>query len=137
MQQGSHIGKIVISLRDSDGRTELGDITTDRKNTVRLNPSASYLLVGGLGGLGRSICVWMVQHGARNLTILSRSAGSGLKDIEFVREMESMGCDVQLICGSVANDDDVKRAVNGSRAPLKGVIQMSVSRGPQKLHSCS
>ncbi|KAH8805416.1 hypothetical protein F5884DRAFT_846143 [Xylogone sp. PMI_703] len=126
MQQGSHIGKIVIELRDSDGRAQLGKVETVREKLVQLDSSASYLLIGGLGGLGRSISIWMVQHGARNLTFLSRNAGLGKHDKDFVCELESMNCTVQLVHGSVTDVEDVALAVDGVAAPLKGIIQMSM-----------
>ena len=100
--------------------------TTKRVRTITFNGSASYLMVGGLGGLGRAISTWMVDHGARELLYLSRSAGVGSKDDAFVSELQSMGCDVKLVCGDVSKLDDVTRAVAAATRPLKGVIQMSM-----------
>lgn len=62
MQQGSHIGKIVIELRHViSGERQLGQIQPAiSSGTSPLDGSASYLLVGGLGGLGCSVAVWMV-----------------------------------------------------------------------------
>lgn len=126
MQQGKHIGKIVIEIRNAAGSLLVKDVDANKKTSAGLHAAASYLLIGGLGGLGRSISVWMAQKGARNFTFLSRSAGSGAHDAYFVRELESMGCTVQLVRGDVANLDDVSRAVNGTVAPLKGIVQMSM-----------
>ncbi|KAJ5496618.1 hypothetical protein N7463_008605 [Penicillium fimorum] len=126
MQQGKHIGKIVLEIRDTTGQLLVKDVDATKKSAVELNGAASYLLIGGLGGLGRSMSVWMVQHGAKNLTFLSRSAGSGKHDADFVREIESMGCTVQLVRGDVTNAEDVARAVDGTLAPLKGIVQMSM-----------
>ncbi|KAH8648631.1 hypothetical protein BX600DRAFT_389283 [Xylariales sp. PMI_506] len=127
MQQGSHIGKIVIQMRDSQGNIQLGSINDKFKMELQLDSSASYLLIGGLGGLGRSISVWMAQNGARHFIFLSRRAGSGVHDEDFKHELESMGCSVHLIRGSVTNRDDVTLAVNAAASnPLKGIIQMSM-----------
>lgn len=90
--------------------------------TAVLDSSASYLLVGGTGGLGRSVAVWMVQHGARHLIFLSRSAGTTDRHKLFVNEIQSMGCEVHLVRGSVTNVADVARAVAESARPLKGVL---------------
>lgn len=126
MQQGKHIGKIVIEIRDPAGKLLVDNVEATKKAGAELDGAASYLLIGGLGGLGRSMSVWMVQHGAKNLTFLSRSAGKGKHDADFVREIESMGCTVQLVAGDVASPDDVARAVDGTLAPLKGIVQMSM-----------
>lgn len=126
MQQGKHIGKIVIQIRDAAAKPLLNDINFTKKAKLELDSTGSYLLIGGLGGLGRSMSVWMVERGAKNLTFLARSAGSGPHDANFRREIESMGCSVQLVRGDVANADDVARAVDGVQAPLKGIVQMSM-----------
>ncbi|KAG5950724.1 Type I Iterative PKS [Claviceps sorghi] len=127
VQQGTHIGKVVFSVRQSDGSLNL-DIRKAVRNTMpklRLDPSASYLLVGGLGGLGRSVARYLAQQGARSLLFLSRSAGSGAQDADIVRELESMGVKVQLIKGSVVNEEDVLQAIQKA-SNLKGIIQASM-----------
>lgn len=126
MQQGKHIGKVIIEIRDPAGKLLIEDIDPTKKIGAKLDEAGSYLLIGGLGGLGRSMSVWMAQRGARNFTFLSRSAGSGAHDADFVTELESMGCTVQLVRGDVTNSADVTRAVKGMVAPLRGVIQMSM-----------
>lgn len=128
MQQGSHIGKVVLQFRNpTSGEPQLGKVQpASTSNRVVLDGSASYLLVGGLGGLGRSVAVFMVQHGARNLTFLSRSAGTTYRDQLFVRELQSMGCEVQLVRGSVTETADITRAVAASPYPLKGILQMTM-----------
>lgn len=126
MQQGKHIGKIVIEVRDPSGKLLLESVDATKKIGAGLDGAASYLLVGGLGGLGRSMSVWMAQRGARNFTFLSRSAGGGTHDADFVAELESMGCTVQLVRGDVTNPTDVVRAVDGTVAPLRGIVQMSM-----------
>ena len=71
MQQGKHIGKIVLEIRDATGGILVKDTNATKKRGAALDGGASYLLIGGLGGLGRAISVWMVEHGAKNLTFLS------------------------------------------------------------------
>lgn len=126
MQQGLHMGKIVISIRDSsDAALNMDTSTVTRRTSAKLDESASYLLVGGLGGLGRAVSRWMVEHNARHLVYLSRSAGSNDEDNHFIRELESMGGKVTLVKGSVVSAEDVERAVK--QAPnLKGILQMSM-----------
>lgn len=126
MQSGRHIGRICMSLRESSESTNLDATILDRASTLELYDLASYLLVGGLGGLGRAISTWMVEHGARHLIYLSRNAGWGSDDELFVHELNSMGCQVQLVQGSVLNPEDVIRAVEEATLPLKGILQMSM-----------
>lgn len=135
MQQGSHIGKIVVTLRDHDddvtkvnSTLNLGPVASRVRRELQLKPDASYLLIGGLGGLGRTVAIWMVEHGARHLIFLSRSAGVSLEDQQFAVELNSMGCAVEMVRGSVVAREDVTRALAAAdeSKPLAGVVQMSM-----------
>jgi hypothetical protein len=70
----------------------------------------------------------MVEPGARHLLFLSPSAGARPIHNELIHELESMGCSVQLVRGSVSDLEDVKKSVAAAivTAPLKGVYQMSM-----------
>ena len=125
MQPGQHIGRICLSLRESREDRRLDVAILDRPNTLEMSDMASYLLVGGLGGLGRAVSTWMIERGARHLIYLSRNAG-GTDDEQFVHELNSMGCQVQLVRGSVTELEDVCRALEGAPYPIKGVLQMSM-----------
>ena len=126
MQPGQHIGRICVSIRESRESQMLDAAILDRPNTLELSGLASYVLVGGLGGLGRAISTWMVERGARHLIYLSRNAGGVADDKQFVHELNSMGCQVQLVRGSVTDPTDVRRALEGASHPIKGVLQMSM-----------
>lgn len=125
MQSGQHMGKIVISLRDELGSIKLDTASIKSSKTLKLDPSGSYLMIGGLGGLGRSIARNLAEKGARRLVFLSRSAGTGPGDQDIIRELESMGCNVQLVKGSVTNKDDVVQAISQA-SNLKGIMQCSM-----------
>ena len=122
MQKGNHIGKIVVAMPDNPQELEVA--TTDKELVLRRD--ASYLLVGGLGGLGRAISTWLVERGVRNLIYLSRSAGRSDEDKAFFRELEVQGCSVQAFQGSASNFDDVSHAIKDAVAPIAGVMHMSM-----------
>jgi acyl carrier protein len=123
MQKGTHLGKIVVNMEQT--KTTIAPHVEPSRTTASLNPNASYLLVGGLGGLGRSLSTWMVERGARHLVYLSRSAGQGPEDQRFFAELKDQGCTATAIQGDVAISEDVACAVRA--APnLRGVIQMSM-----------
>ncbi|OHF03968.1 polyketide synthase [Colletotrichum orchidophilum] len=86
----------------------------------------SYLLIGGFGGLGRSLATWLLEHGARNLVFLSRSAGS-IDNEPFVKELESYpGCIIKTVSGDVSSSDDVLKAISEAPMPVAGVMQLSL-----------
>ncbi|SMQ54923.1 unnamed protein product [Zymoseptoria tritici ST99CH_3D7] len=128
MQKGQHIGRVCISIPHSPvSDNQKADLeTTQSLAPIRFHGDASYLLIGGLGGLGRAISSWMVEHGARELLYLSRSAGTTPKDDAFIAELQSMGCATKLVAGDVACREDVERALNLASNPVRGVVQMSM-----------
>ncbi|KAF2267503.1 hypothetical protein CC78DRAFT_490418 [Lojkania enalia] len=122
MQKGQHTGKIVIRMpKNHDSLPEVR-----KRSQILLKPNASYLLVGGLGGLGRSVSTWLVENGARHLVYLSRTAGSTIADQEFFEELRSQGCHAVAIKGSATKMEDVQRAIVASPERIAGVLQMSM-----------
>jgi hypothetical protein len=121
MQKGIHIGKVLVRIPKNFNSIP---ITTAAKS-LELSSEKTYLLVGGLGGLGRAISTWMVERGVRRFVYLSRSAGSS-KDVPFINELEFQGCSVQTIAGSVGKLEDVQRAISVAPTQIGGVLQMSM-----------
>lgn len=62
----------------------------------RFSGYASYVLAGGLGGLGRSIAWWMASRGAKNFIFLSRSGAQKPALANFVQEMREKHCRVEM-----------------------------------------
>lgn len=122
MQSGRHMGKLVVKIPD-DTSVLVGPKS---ESPLSLSPSSAFLLVGGLGGIGRAVASWMVDKGARHFVFLSPSAGVSEKSQVFIQELESQGCTVAAVSGSVANLEDVHRAIAACKLPLEGVIQMSM-----------
>lgn len=121
LQQGSHIGKIIIKFSRDD--------TLPLAPTVPLpafRSDATYVLVGGLGGLGKAIASWMASYGAKNLMFLSRSAGRSPEDQAFTKELNLMGCATQLFAVDIADAGAVKEAVSHASLPIAGALQMAM-----------
>ena len=121
LQRGTHIGKLAVRM--SSDMKDLPCIAYHPE--LPLHPDASYLLVGGLGGIGRSIASWLVQNGAQHLSFLSRS-GRSEKTEHFLQELEALGCKVQVFAGSVTNIGDLHEVVAKAQKPIRGVIQLSM-----------
>ncbi|KAG5979866.1 Type I Iterative PKS [Claviceps digitariae] len=127
MEKGQHVGRVGVSMKragEDDAETRLQSISRDV--TASFRASASYLLVGGLGGLGRAVSGWMVEHGARELIFMSRSAGLNDKNDTFIQELQSMGCAVKLYSGDITKLEDVEGAISAASFPLKGIVQMTM-----------
>lgn len=123
LQSGKHIGKVVLSMALDEQVKVL-----PQTPTAKLRSDASYLIVGGVGGLGRSIAHWFADHGAANLILLSRSAGDAGKTSSLVTGLREAGCRVVAISCDVSNKDDLARALDRCRTDeklplIRGVVQ--------------
>lgn len=93
---------------------------------VKFRSDSSYLLAGGLGGIGRGLARWMAEHGARHLVFLSRSTNKESHQ-ELFRELQSIGCSVTAIEGSVCSLSDVEKAIAVTPVPLRGIFNLSMT----------
>ena len=118
--KASHVGKMVLSY---DHEHELGIKLRRTPYSISFDRDAAYLLVGCLGGLGRSFSKWAVQRGARSLIYLARTGASKPEAQQFLQELRLQGIDVKVVEGNVASLPDVKKAIAASSKPIKGVVQ--------------
>jgi acyl transferase domain-containing protein len=89
-----------------------------------LRPDASYLVTGGLGGLGLKVAAWLASQGARNLVLMGRSQGSEAAR-QAVLALEASGVRILRVQGDASREEDVHRILGEiaqSMPPLRGVI---------------
>ncbi|KAF2093095.1 fatty acid synthase S-acetyltransferase [Rhizodiscina lignyota] len=125
MQTGSHSGKIVIEPHDDDEVP----IVPSRKPKYQFDAEATYVIAGGLGGLGRSMARWMVRRGASNLILLSRSGASRTEAKELVAELEGQGVKAMTPVCDVSDKESLASVISEcltSMPPIKGCIQGSM-----------
>ena len=120
------LSEFAVPLKAGDSGTQSLQIPNGGPlRPIHFRPDACYVLVGGLGGLGRVISTWMVENGARNIIFLSRSAREGTETKHFFDELRAQGCEVVTFAGSVTSLSDVQAAVKQATRPVAGIMQMS------------
>ncbi|KAI0173502.1 putative polyketide synthase [Hypoxylon sp. FL1284] len=133
MLTGAQTGKVILSAK-SDEQARVVPRPKGLTGRLQLRPDASYLVVGGVGGIGRSVAQWLVEHGAKNLVLLSRSAGN--LDLEknqntegalFIRELRETGCRVKPVSCDISQATDLAKALraceNEGLPPVRGIVQ--------------
>ncbi|OLP20306.1 hypothetical protein BST81_00780 [Leptolyngbya sp. 'hensonii'] len=91
---------------------------------LSLQPEATYLITGGLGGLGLLFAQWMVQRGAQHLVLISRRTPDDAIQAQL-DHLEQMGARVMVASIDVSEHDSVVRLLSTleqSFPPLRGVI---------------
>ena len=111
MQQAQHIGKIVLDF--------------DIQTSPIIHPDGTYLITGGLGGLGLETAAWLVEQGARHLALLSRRSTPDAEATAAIEQLRQQGTDVRLFQADVAEQSQLATALTQIKAtlpPLRGVI---------------
>jgi acyl transferase domain-containing protein/acyl carrier protein len=112
MARAKHIGRLVLSPR----RPNAG--------TVRLPPDASYLVSGGLTGLGLASAQRLFERGARNLILFGRRP-PGADTLAAIAGMREGGARVIVVSADASSERDMRQLFDGplSELPkLRGVI---------------
>lgn len=93
----------------------------------RFSEDATFLITGGFGGLGRTLAVWMAEHGAKHLCLASRSAEEGASK-DFIRDLRNHGVEVVTIGADVAREEDCARIIGEiekTMPRLRGVFHLA------------
>lgn len=141
MQAGKHTGKFVVEANgDSIIQVHSCPISPPKKFTLLTQSqalpapspkailggaSASYLITGGTGGLGRSMTRWLAGQGAQNIILASRS-GIAKKDIQnLVDDLHDQGITVVVKRCDIGDRVQVEaliRDCSTTLPPIRGVI---------------
>ncbi|MCP3102823.1 type I polyketide synthase [Myxococcus sp. K15C18031901] len=90
---------------------------------VSFSSDASYLITGGLGGLGPRLAAWLTARGVRHLVLMGRHAPT-----EEVRRqlalLEAQGVSVRIVLGDVCSAEVVSRVLTESHGapPVRGIF---------------
>ncbi len=87
-----------------------------------------YIVIGGLGGLGRYICSWMVEYGAKHITILSRSGLKTSEAKETVAKLHASGASITVNKADACDPAQIEQAFSHARErrPIKGVVHLAM-----------
>ncbi|KAI2630164.1 hypothetical protein GGS26DRAFT_598659 [Hypomontagnella submonticulosa] len=86
------------------------------------SPNKTYLLFGLAGDVGNSICLWMVEHGARYIVTSSRSPKTSASVVEY---LANKGATIRVVSLDVTNREALNAIVDDVKStmpPVGGVM---------------
>ncbi|MFD2416879.1 SDR family NAD(P)-dependent oxidoreductase [Amycolatopsis pigmentata] len=124
IQHSRHIGKLVVTF---DQRPPVESVAPP--DPFEPDPSGTYLVTGGASGFGAEIARWLACRGARHLALVNRRgmAVPGAEDL--VAELTAGGATVSVHAADVTDESamrDVVEAIDGTGAPLRGVVHAAM-----------
>jgi NADPH:quinone reductase-like Zn-dependent oxidoreductase len=117
MQTGQSSGKIVLEI-GSD--LSVPTIIQPKMGSL-FDRNKTYVIAGGLGGIGRSISRWMVDQGARNFILLSRSGPNNSLAKTLIKELEDQGANIMAPVCDVSNTALLKSTLNDALKTLPSI----------------
>ena len=93
------------------------------KHSFTIDTNATYVISGGLGGLGLLVARFLVEQGARQLILLARRTANQ-NVLAEIQAWEARGVTVKALQIDVADAEQMAQVIDGIDAshPLRGVI---------------
>jgi len=116
LSQAKQIGKVVI--------TQDSSVATVRPDRPLIRSGATYLITGGLGGLGLTIAAYLVDRGASSLVLIGRRPPSEAATAS-IAVLRKAGAEVRSVQVDVASRGDLAAAlgrIDRELPPLRGVV---------------
>ncbi|KAE8384005.1 ketoacyl-synt-domain-containing protein [Aspergillus alliaceus] len=126
MQKGQHMGKLVVK----HGRDDKVKVIPRVPPVVRLRPDTTYLIVGGQGGLGRALSVWMAKCGARYIVSLSPSGAERPLTRGLIEELEQMKVAFHAIPCDISDRHQLQTVLTEKKKalpPIHGVVHAGLT----------
>ncbi|ADO72987.1 type I polyketide synthase [Stigmatella aurantiaca] len=108
-----HVGRVARSAR----------LSAANGVSVR-SDGGSYLITGGLGGLGLRLANWLAESGAKHLVLVGRRGVESEAQREALNALHARGTIVEVVAADVADRAQVAHAADRARqlGPLRGII---------------
>ena len=125
MTTGQHQGKLVLKAPETPAAA--GFSVADVRPF--LDPDATYLVTGGLGGFGLRVLPYLAAAGARHITLMDRDP-ERRRTADWVRQSSALvymdeRVEFDIVQGDVSVEEDVRRCIAQLQRPLKGVFHLA------------
>ncbi|KAH7121302.1 hypothetical protein B0J11DRAFT_590366 [Dendryphion nanum] len=124
MQNRDHIGKIVLIAEEN---AEVA--APARTENVSVAANGTYVIAGGLGGIGLELAKFLADNGAKHIVLLSRQTLTPAKLSTVQRPFIEMGSNVRVLTCDITIESHIEDQLHKTLAelpPVRGVIQCAV-----------
>ncbi|MFJ8750977.1 SDR family NAD(P)-dependent oxidoreductase [Streptomyces sp. NPDC102441] len=132
LQHSRHTGKVVISFDPLDEPV----LVEPAPGTLTLDNDGTYMVTGGLSGLGAATAHWLADHGARHLALLSRRGPDAPEAPALLKQLTGRGVRATAYAADVTDEAVLRRVIETVDATghrLRGIVHaaMHMDDAPQ------
>ena len=95
--------------------------------SIQLKADGTYLITGGLGGLGLKLATWLVEQGARHIVLIGRRAASPTAR-QQIEGLETAGAKIVVTQADITEHAQVQKVlveITESLPPLRGIVHLA------------
>ncbi|MFH8242776.1 SDR family NAD(P)-dependent oxidoreductase [Streptomyces sp. NPDC018321] len=125
LQHSRHTGKVVVTFDPLDEPVPVEPAL----GSLRLDGEGTYLITGGLSGLGAATARLLADRGARHLALLSRSGPDAPGAHTLLRELTDRGVRATAHAADVTEESALRRvlaAVDATGHALRGIVHAAM-----------
>uniref|UniRef100_A0A0N4ZTR7 Fatty acid synthase n=1 Tax=Parastrongyloides trichosuri TaxID=131310 RepID=A0A0N4ZTR7_PARTI len=130
MSAGKHIGKVLMQIREEEKEKLCIPKPIKVKAICRTlcNPTHCYLITGGLGGFGLELAQWLINRGARNIVLTSRSGVRTGYQARCVHFWRRSGINVMISTLNISLEEEAFALIKQCQelGPLGGIFHLAM-----------
>ncbi|XP_050453765.1 fatty acid synthase-like [Cataglyphis hispanica] len=125
MESGKHIRKAILKIQEED--KSLSGLIVAHRRYYCLN-DRSYIIVGGLGGFGLELTDWLIQRGAKNIVLISRTGIKNGYQSMKIQLWKSYGVNVVIKNIDVADNNDCEHLlqITEKKSPVDAIFNLAM-----------
>ncbi|KAI1292131.1 Fatty acid synthase [Halotydeus destructor] len=130
MASGKHVGKVIVRVREEEPHAvhEPSSIRVSALSMTVLESEKSYIIVGGLGGFGLELALWLVNRGASKLVLTSRSGVKNAYQKLTIKRLGDLGAKVLVSNDNASTLDGATKLVEMATTlgPVGGIFNLAL-----------
>ena len=127
MASGKHTGKVIMKIRGEEDNVQTPLLIPAIAKTV-FYPNKSYIVTGGLGGMGLELINWMIERGAKNFVVTSRTGPKEPYQFTRLKYFEYWDTKIVIFTEDISDMSGTEKLVEKATdmAPLGGIFHLAM-----------
>ncbi|XP_067860263.1 fatty acid synthase [Heptranchias perlo] len=131
MAQGKHIGKVVLKVREEEGKSPTAhseQLSIAAVPRTACPAAKSYIITGGLGGFGLELANWLIERGAQKLVLTSRSGIRNGYQAKQVHDWREMGFEILISTSDICSLEGTQHLIAEATGlgPVGGIFHLAM-----------